>query len=83
MGMFGDLGVHWYPLVAGQLTTGCLPLPGALLELVSKQSLTGGKGKLVGIGESGTPGCKYIAPSECGYGGGIVAWVGKFSGLGS
>ena len=40
----------------GQLKKGCLKLPGALAAADRGHSVTGGKGKLVGIGELGAAG---------------------------
>ena len=51
MGTLGDIG-----------TIICL-VPGALSAGVSRQSLTGGKGNLVGMGEiGGASGSEYITP---------------------
>ena len=60
MGILGDIGVH--SLATGQLTAVCL-VPGALSVGGSRQSLTGGKGNLVGVGEwGGASGSEYIRP---------------------
>ena len=80
----GILGEQGRPLSAGQLSTVCLVLPGALSHGGSKQPLTGGKGKLVCVGDSGgSSGNAYMTPRVCGnvgWGGGKEGGVSKEGG---
>ena len=48
----------------GQLKKGCLPLPGHLAAADRGHSFTGGKGKLVGMGELGTAGKDGVVLEE-------------------